>query len=311
MGGGSSPRVIPFSKEVLLLIKNRKNIAILLMILSAASFTGMNACVRLSGDLPSVQKSFFRNLVAAFFAAVMLAKAFSKEKTSVKIQKGCGIAMLFRAVFGTVGVLCNFYAIDKLDLADASMLNKLSPFFAVVFSAVILKEKTSPAQIAAVIAAFAGSLFIIRPTFSNMALVPSLIGFFGGMTAGAAYTLVRYMKQRGESSALIVFFFSAFSCLFTLPFMIAGFVPMSGKQLGILLLAGLFAAGGQFAITGAYSFAPAKEVSVYDYSQVIFSAAAGYFIFGQVPVTLSWIGYLIIIAVAVWTFLQNNKKSAE
>ncbi|MDE6596773.1 MAG: EamA family transporter, partial [Oscillospiraceae bacterium] len=65
-----------------------------------------------------------------------------------------------------------------------------------------------------------------------------------------------------------------------------------------------------FAITGAYSFAPAKEVSVYDYSQVIFSAATGYFLFGQIPVLLSWIGYIIIIAVAVWTFVQNNSKKA-
>lgn len=280
------------------------------MILSAASFTGMNACVRLSGALPSVQKSFFRNLVAAAFAAAMLARAYARDRSPIKIQKGCGIAMLFRAAFGTVGILCNFYAIDKLDLADASMLNKLSPFFAVVFSALILKEKTSPAQIAAVIIAFGGSLFIIRPTFSNMALVPSLTGFLGGMAAGAAYTLVRYMKQRGENSALIVFCFSAFSCLFTLPFMVAGFVPMSPKQLGILLLAGLFAAGGQFAITGAYSFAPAKEVSVYDYSQVIISAVVGYFLFEQVPVLLSWVGYGIIIAVAVWSFLQNNKQNS-
>lgn len=282
--------------------------AILLMILSAASFTGMNACVRLSGALPSVQKSFFRNLVAAVFAAVMLARTLAKEKTPIKIKKGCGWAMLLRAAFGTAGILCNFYAIDRLDLADASMLNKLSPFFAVVFSAFILREKTSPKQVAAVVTAFLGSLFIIRPTFSNMALIPSLTGFAGGMAAGAAYTLVRYMKNRGENTSLIVFCFSAFSCLFTLPFMIAGFVPMSGKQLCILLLAGLFAAGGQFAITGAYSFAPAKEVSVYDYSQVIFSAVAGFFLFGQVPVLLSWVGYGIIIAVAVWSFLQSNRK---
>lgn len=282
---------------------SKKNAAVLMIILSAVCFTGMNACVRLSGELPSIQKSFFRNAVAAVFAAAMLVK----NRTPLKIQRGCGAAMLMRAACGTAGVFCNFYAVDHLALADASMLNKLSPFFAVIFSIIILKEKTSPIQVAAVIIAFIGSLFIIRPTFSNMELIPSLIGFTGGMGAGAAYTFVRYMKQRGEKSAVIVFCFSVFSCLAALPIMLADFAPMLSKQLGFLLLTGLFAAGGQFAITAAYSLAPAKEVSVFDYSQVIFSAAAGYFIFGQTPVPLSIIGYVIIISSAVWTFVQNNK----
>lgn len=286
---------------------SKKNMAVLLIILSALCFTGMNTCVRLAGDLPSIQKSFFRNFAAAIFAAIMLIKS----RTPLKIQKGCGIAMLMRAVCGTVGVFCNFYAVDHLALADASMLNKLSPFFAVVFSIIILKEKTSPAQVAAVILAFVGSLFIIRPTFSNMELIPSLIGFTGGMGAGAAYTLVRYMKQRGEKSALIVFCFSVFSCVVSLPIVLANFAPMSAKQLGILILTGLFAAGGQFAITGAYSYAPAKEVSVFDYSQVIFSAVVGFIVFSQTPVPLSVIGYVIIIGSAVWTFIQNNKTEAK
>ena len=124
-----------------------------------------------------------------------------------------------------------------------------------------------------------------------MELVPSLIGFCGGVAAGAAYTFVRYMGQRGVKGSVIVFCFSLFSCLVTLPIMLAGFEPMSAKQLFILLLAGLFAAGGQFAITGAYSFAPAKEVSVYDYSQVIFAAIAGFFLFDQIPVLMSIVGF--------------------
>ena len=276
-----------------------------MIILSALLFTGMNACVRLSGDLPPIQKSFFRNFVAAIFAAVTLARSH----TPITIPKGCRRAMFMRAFCGTVGILCNFYAIDKLALADASMLNKLSPFFAVIFSIFILKEKASPKQIAAVVIAFAGSLFIIRPTFSNMELVPSLMGFCGGVAAGAAYTFVRYMGQRGVKGSVIVFCFSLFSCLVTLPIMLAGFEPMSAKQLFILLLAGLFAAGGQFAITGAYSFAPAKEVSVYDYSQVIFAAIAGFFLFDQIPVLMSIVGYVIIISVAVWTFIQNNRTT--
>ena len=53
---------------------------------------------------------------------------------------------------------------------------------------------------------------------------------------------------------------------------------MEWWQLGSLLLAGIAAAGGQFSITAAYTNAPAKEISVYDYSQVIFAAILGFFL---------------------------------
>ncbi len=67
--------------------------------------------------------------------------------------------MILRATFGTVGILCNFYAVDHLVLSDASMLNKMSPFFVIIFSFLLLKEKMTPAQALAVTGAFIGSLF--------------------------------------------------------------------------------------------------------------------------------------------------------
>ena len=81
---------------------------------------------------------------------------------------------------------------------------------------------------------------------------------------------------------------------------------MTAAQLGSLLLAGLMAAFGQFSVTAAYFHAPAKEISVYDYSQIIFSAILGFLVFGQVPDVLSWIGYLIICMMAVLMFFYNN-----
>ena len=130
-----------------------------------------------------------------------------------------------------------------------------------------------------------------------MELVPSLIGFLGGMGAGAAYTFVRYMKQRGEKSTMIVFCFSAFSCISVLPYVIFNFVPMTAFQTAMLLLTGFAAAGGQFSITAAYTHAPAREVSVFDYTQILFSTAIGFFLFGQVPDKWSFVGYGIIIII--------------
>ena len=70
----------------------------------------------------------------------------------------------------------------------------------------------------------------------------------------------------------------------------------------------LAAAGGQFGITAAYYHAPAKEISIYDYSQIIFSTILGFFLFGQVPDRYSVLGYVIICAMALWMFVYNKNR---
>ncbi len=283
---------------------SKKTKGICFIILSAFCFALMNLFVRLSGDLPSIQKSFFRNAVAFVFALIVLLQ--SKDK--FKFKRSNLPDLFARAIFGTVGILCNYYAVDHLVLSDASMLNKLSPFFAVIISYFYLKEKVTPFQISAVTIAFIGALFIIKPGFSSMTQVgPALIGALGGLGAGAAYTMVRKLSLNGERGPFIVFFFSAFSCLVCLPYLLFAYHPMTLSQFVLLLLAGLSAAGGQFSITAAYANAPAREISVFDYSQIIFAALLGYFFLNQTPDILSVVGYLIICGTSVAMFFYNQK----
>ena len=91
--------------------------------------------------------------------------------------------------------------------------------------------------------------------------------------------------------------------------MLFDFKMFTPLQLAYLLLAGLSAAGGQFSITAAYTYAPAREISVYDYSQIIFASALGFFAFGDIPDIFSVIGYVIIVTMAVVMFIYNNKKA--
>ena len=286
---------------------SEKQKAIIFIICSAFFFALMNMFVRLSGDLPSIQKSFFRNFVAFFFALVVLLRSkegFSFNKKNLPVFIG-------RSAFGTIGILCNFYAVDHLLLSDASILNKLSPFFAIIFSFFILKERIKPIQATAVAIAFCGAVLVVKPGFSMMdAFVPSMIGVAGGMCAGIAYTLVRVLGQRGERGPFIVLFFSAFSCIVTLPWLIFDFHPMTFQQIMMLLLAGLSAAGGQFTITAAYTHAPAREVSVFDYTQIVFAAALGFMFFDQIPDIFSVIGYCMISGVAIMMFIYNKRKDA-
>ncbi len=263
----------------------------------------MSFFVRLSGDLPTIEKAFFRNAVAVLVAAFMLART----KEGFHVQKGSWPDLLMRSFCGTVGLICNFYAVDHMNIADANILNKLSPFFAILMSYFILKEKANKVEWACVVVAFIGAVFVVKPAF-NMQFVNAMIGVIGGLGAGIAYTFVRKLGKKGERGPMIVMVFSAFSCLCTLPFLIAEFQPMKTEQLLCLLMAGVSAAGGQIFITKAYTKAPAKEISVFDYTQVLFAALLGFVFFGQIPDWMSLVGYLIIIGSAIfkWNYLRKE-----
>lgn len=280
-----------------------RNQGVLFIIASAFFFALMNLFIRLAGDVPTMQKVFFRNIVAVFVALFILLR----HKENFKIGKGNLKYLIIRSVAGTLGMICNFYAIDHMNISDASILNKLSPFFAIIFSYFALKEKASVVDWIAVIIAFVGALFVVKPSFSPEVL-PALLGVCGGLGAGLAYTYLRKATMHGVKGAFVVFFFSAFSCIATLPVLIFDYHYMSALQLIYLLCSGVAASGGQLFITAAYSKAPAKEISVFDYTIVIFTAALGFFFLEQIPDYLSVIGYIIIVGVAVFKWLYNLTK---
>lgn len=283
-------------------MKQEKRQGILFIIGAGFFFALMTFFVRLSGDLPTMEKAFFRNAVAAVVAAFLLIRA--KEPFYAPKKSWGGLFM--RSFCGTVGLVCNFYAIDRLNIADANMLNKLSPFFAIIMSTFILKEKANKVEWGAVVLAFTGALLVIKPSF-DIQFVYGLIGALGGLGAGIAYTYVRKLGKMGVKGPVIVLCFSLFSCVVTLPFFIIGYKPMDMAQFACLMLAGICAAGGQICITTAYTKAPAKEISVFDYTQIVFAALLGILFLNQIPDVLSIAGYIVIIGTAIFKWQYNMK----
>lgn len=281
----------------------QKQQGILFILLAGFFFALMTFFVRLAGDLPTMEKAFFRNAVAAVVSVIMLARS----KEGFQIKRSSYGSLFLRSAFGTMGLICNFYAVDRLNIADANILNKLSPFFAIIMSYFILKEKANKVEWTCVAVAFLGAVFVVKPSF-QMEFLYALVGVLGGFGAGVAYTFVRKLGKQGERGPVIVMCFSLFSSLVTLPFMIFQFQPMTGRQLLCLLLAGVSATGGQLSITTAYTKAPAKEISVFDYSQVLFAALLGFVFLGQIPDWMSVAGYIIIIGSAMfkWKYMTQG-----
>ena len=266
----------------------------ILFILSAAFFFSlMTVFVRLSGDVPTMQKAFFRNIVAAFLAAFILMRSGEK----FYIPRTSLMDMFLRCSIGTMGILCNFWAVDHMRIADANILNKLSPFFAILMSIFILKERPNRVEWLSVLLAFIGAAFVAKPG-AGIASFPALVAILGGFTAGTAYTYVRKLGLSSVKGPVIVFSFSVFSTLILLPNILLNYHPMSVKQFVFLVLAGCSAAIAQLSVTAAYQNAPARDISVFDYSQVVYAAMFGFLLWGEIPDAWSFLGYAIIIGTA-------------
>lgn len=282
----------------------RKGIACILM--SAFGFALMAMFVRLADvcggePLPAVQKALFRNLVAAAIAGWAFFSRPSAARRDVRIPDGMKswTDLLLRCCFGTIGIFANFYALTHIPVGNAMSLNRTAPFFTLLMSWLLLGQRMTARQTLCVTGAFAGAMLVIKPGCADMFSGPALVGLFSGFGAGAAYAFLHKLGKAGIDGAFIILFFSVFSCVACVPFLMCGFVPMSLLQVGILLAAGACAALGQFGITWGYRFAEPRQVAVYDYTGIIFAALLGFLAFGQIPDMLSVAGFAVIIGMGL------------
>lgn len=274
---------------------------IIAILVASLGFALMGIFVKLSGDLPTVQKVIFRNFISMIIAFIMITVTKQRYLGNKENRK----ILLVRSLFGTLGMILSFYSISNMVAADANALNKLSSFFLIGFSFIFLKEKISGKQLIAIIIAFIGALLIIKPTFT-LDFVPYLTSILAAMFAGAAYTVLRVLGDK-ENHYTIVFFFSTFSVLVLLPFVIVQYQTMTSIQILYLLLAGLGATLGQFGTTLAYKYAPAREISIFNFSSVIFVTLFAIPMLGEFPDIVSIIGYVVIFSASLYMFLNNKQ----
>ena len=281
---------------------------IIAIVISAFGFSLMALFVRLcddyGGPVSAFQKGFFRNIVAFAIALAVWWRGTVRHQSARTPTVRCWGVLLLRATLGTAGIFAHFYALSHITIAEGLTLNKTAPFFTVLFAWAFLGERASRRQFLTLALAFLGVVLIAKPGFAGASAFPLAIGLLSGVCAGGAYACVRALRRHSLSPSLIILFFSAFSCLASVPFMASGFDPMTWRQVLILLGAGAGAALGQFGITMAYGYAAPKEIAVFDYSGILFAAAFGLLFFGQVPDLMSVAGFVAILLAGL--FLTRN-----
>lgn len=270
--------------------------ASLLMLVSAMCFSAMQIVIARSADrIPLFEQLFFRNLFAAAVAFV-----------EVRHEKQCPFGkvsnrnlLMLRSAAGYLGMVCLFYASAHAAQGDVAVMNKLSPFLVTLLAVVFLCEKITLRQMAALMFAMAGAVTVSNPSFHSE-LFPIFVAFLSALFSGIAYTAVGALKGR-ERPCVVVFFFSFFSTVLTAVLMLPNFVVPSAGETGMLVMIGVFALGGQMTLTHSYAMANASEVSVFNYSGILFSIIFGFFFLGQRIKASSVAGAALVILAGLIT----------
>jgi drug/metabolite transporter (DMT)-like permease len=258
--------------------------------LSACCFAVMATCIRLaSSELPAPQLVFFRSVVGLIIILpIVLPKGIQFIKTPILHIH------MFRGFISLCAMTCFFYAIGHLGLSEATLLNATSPLFVGLLAMHALKEKINLRTAIALVIGFIGVSFILKPGtgfFTFAALIALCSGFF----IACAKILVRYMAST-EPVLRTVFYFSIFSTLYSGTLMIWFWQPPNLHDVSFMVLAGIFATGGQTLLTYAFTHNEAVTIAPFTYVTVVMATLIGWIVWNELPDIGSGIGAVLIIS---------------
>lgn len=271
------------------------------MLLSALLFSAMQVIIHLTGErVPLMEQVFFRNIVSLVMCYVLIRRHGLSMFGERKYQP----LLFMRSIFGMLGLVSLFYAASRAAQADVTILSKLSPFLITLFAFLFLKEKISKIQVPALIIAFGGAFLVANPSFHSN-LFPLFLAFLCAIFSSVSYTLLAYFKDKVDAITVIMHF-STFCAVVSLPFFIIDMTLPSPKDFLLLLLMGTFGGFGQVALTYAYRMAPASEVSIFNYSGILFSMLLGYMILGETIPLSSLMGGALVVLASLLTYRYSR-----
>mgnify|MGYP000981599326 CR=1 FL=1 len=283
------------------MVDKTNKMGIFLMTLSALFFSIIQVIVNVTGDrIPLMEQVFFRNIVSLAICFVVI----KRNRLSMFGEKKYQPLLFVRSGFGLLGLVSLFYAASRAAQADVTILSKLSPFLITIFAYLFLKEQIAKIQVPALFIAFGGAFFVVNPVFQSNPF-PLFIAFLCALFSSVSYTLLAYFKDKVDGMTVIMHF-STFCAVVSLPFFISDFTLPSLTDFFLLLLIGICGGCGQISLTYAYRVAPASEVSIYNYSGILFSALLGYLVLGETLSASSLLGGALVILASFLTFRYSK-----
>jgi drug/metabolite transporter (DMT)-like permease len=219
-------------------------------------------------------------------------------------------AHVWRAMVGLSTMVTAFSALAYLPLAESTTIGFAAPLFAVLLSALVLKETVGPHRWSAVALGLVGVLLVMRPEGRDLPAVGLALATLSAFGVGLVTITIRQIG-RTEHPQTTVLWFSLLSML-----TLSAFLPFYAqlhdmRTWGILLALGGFGGFGQIFLTTSLRYAPVSVVVPFDYTQLLWSVWLGVLIFGDAPPSTTWAGAAVIVASGLYTLYREHRLGRE
>ncbi len=284
-------------------------LGIALILISTLAFTLMSALIRSLGERIPLGEIVFSRSLFGLVPLIFMLQWRGELHEAFRLHKP--IRHITRAIAGIGSMFCNFAALSRIPLADATAINFVTPLFNVALAAIFLGEKVRRFRWAAVAVGFAGVLLMLLPhmgkgEWNSVAAYGALLALSAAFLVSAAMTQVRQLAAT-ETTASLVFSFTVLSTLSGLVAMFWGWVVPSGWDAMILVLTGVFGGIGQITVTESYRHAGAGTVAPFAYTSMIYSIILGYAFFGEVPELVVMAGAAIVVLAGLFVLYRERK----
>ena len=272
------------------------------MAIAGVFFFFMTLLVKHLSDFHVFQLVFFRSIVSFLACLVML------KIQKVSLWGNNRKILILRGVFGTTGLVLFFYAIQRLPMSVATILQYLSPVFVVLLAASILSDSIKNIQWLLFALAFSG-VWMIQGGGGELPLFGVIAGVLSAVGSAVAYTCIGKLKTT-EHPLVIIFYFPLITIPITLPFVLINWVWPSPLEWGLLILLGVFVQIAQYFLTLAYQKGKASEVAMVTYLGVVYTGLADKFWMGIEIKPMVWGGIsMIVIALIANTVVASRAKN--
>ena len=220
------------------------------------------------------------------------------------------VAHVWRAVVGLGTMLLAFTALAYLPLAESTTIGFAAPLFAVILSALVLKERVGPHRWGAVLLGFLGVLLVMRPGGTELPPLGLALALGAACGVGVVTIVIRQIGSTEHPQTTVLWFtsLSMLTLAALMPFHARAHEPYSW---GVLAALGLFGGFGQLFLTASLRFAPVSVVVPFDYAQLLWAVLLGWLIFGDHPPATTWGGAAVIILSGLYTLYREHKLGRE